>query len=78
MKKESSFNGPPRIDKFTRRISAAPIRFKATKNALIFSKSDMDLPFVTYNADLLATVAPQLEGPSNSHTKLFGNKPRAF
>ena len=38
-----------------------PVKFKAPHNALIFSKSDMDLPFVTYNADLLATVAPQLE-----------------
>ena len=38
-----------------------PVKFKAEQNALIFSKSDMDLPFVTYNADLLATVAPQLE-----------------
>jgi AraC-like DNA-binding protein len=38
-----------------------PVKFKAKQNALIFSKSDMDLPFVTYNADLLATVAPQLE-----------------
>ena len=38
-----------------------PVKFKAAQNALIFSKSDMDLPFVTYNADLLATVAPQLE-----------------
>jgi len=38
-----------------------PVKFKATQNALIFSTSDMDLPFVTYNADLLATVAPQLE-----------------
>ena len=38
-----------------------PIKFKATQNALLFNKSDMDLPFVTYNADLLATVAPQLE-----------------
>jgi AraC-like DNA-binding protein len=38
-----------------------PVEFKATQNALIFSKSDMDLPFVTYNADLLAAVAPQLE-----------------
>ena len=37
------------------------VKFKAPQNALIFSKSDMDLPFVTYNADLLATVAPQLE-----------------
>jgi AraC-like DNA-binding protein len=38
-----------------------PVRFKASQNALIFSKSDMELRFVTYNADLLATVAPQLE-----------------
>jgi AraC-like DNA-binding protein len=38
-----------------------PVKLKALQNALIFSKSDMDLPFVTYNADLLATVAPQLE-----------------
>jgi AraC-like DNA-binding protein len=37
------------------------VKFNATQNALIFSKSDIDLPFVTYNADLLATVAPQLE-----------------
>src|SRR4030081_394122 len=27
----------------------------------IFSKTDMELPFITHNADLLATVAPQLE-----------------
>ena len=38
-----------------------PVKFKATQNAMVFSKSDMELPFVTYNADLLATVAPQLE-----------------
>jgi AraC-like DNA-binding protein len=38
-----------------------PVKFNGRHNALIFSKSDMDLPFVTYNADLLATVAPQLE-----------------
>jgi AraC-like DNA-binding protein len=28
---------------------------------LVFSKADVDVPFVTYNADLLAMVAPQLE-----------------
>ena len=38
-----------------------PVKFKATQNALVFNKSEMDLPFVTYNADLLAAVAPQLE-----------------
>lgn len=38
-----------------------PVKFEADQNALVFSKADMELPFVTYNADLLATVAPQLE-----------------
>ena len=38
-----------------------PVKFKAAQNAIVFSKSDIELPFVTYNADLLATVAPQLE-----------------
>jgi len=38
-----------------------PVKFKSNQNALIFSKADMELPFVTYNSDLLATVAPQLE-----------------
>jgi AraC-like DNA-binding protein len=38
-----------------------PIKFEAAKNALVFSNADMDSAFVTYNADLLAAVAPQLE-----------------
>jgi len=38
-----------------------PVKFKADQNALVFSKADMELPFVTHNADLLASVAPQLE-----------------
>ena len=38
-----------------------PVKFKSNQNALIFSSPDMELPFVTYNADLLAAVAPQLE-----------------
>src|SRR5437016_14600554 len=38
-----------------------PVKFKSNQNALIFSKTDMELPFITYNPDLLATVAPQLE-----------------
>jgi len=38
-----------------------PVKFKASHNALVFSKADMELPFVTYNAELLAIVAPQLE-----------------
>jgi AraC-like DNA-binding protein len=38
-----------------------PVKFRTSRNALVFSRADMDLPFVTYNADLLAIVAPQLE-----------------
>jgi AraC-like DNA-binding protein len=38
-----------------------PVKFKASHNALVFSKADMELPFVTHNAELLAIVAPQLE-----------------
>jgi len=38
-----------------------PVKFKAAQNAIVFTKSDIELPFVTYNADLLAAVAPQLE-----------------
>ena len=44
------------------------VRFKAKQNALVFSKADMELPFVTHNADLLATVAPQLEAELRKQT----------
>ena len=39
----------------------SPVRFESNRNALVFSKADMELPFVTYNAEMLAIVAPQLE-----------------
>jgi len=38
-----------------------PIQFNAAKNVLVFHKADVDADFATYNADLLAAVAPQLE-----------------
>ncbi|MGC3991657.1 MAG: AraC family transcriptional regulator [Chthoniobacteraceae bacterium] len=38
-----------------------PVRFNADANAMVFKKSDLDRPFLTYNADLLAMIAPQLE-----------------
>jgi AraC-like DNA-binding protein len=38
-----------------------PIKFQTTKNVLVFNRTEMDTPFLTYNADLLAAVAPQLE-----------------
>lgn len=37
------------------------VRFKASRNALVFRRADLDLPFVTRNADLLAMLGPQLD-----------------
>jgi AraC-like DNA-binding protein len=38
-----------------------PARFGARYNAIVFARADLDRPFLTHNADLLAAVAPQLE-----------------
>jgi len=38
-----------------------PVKFRASENALVFSKADVERPFLTHNADLFAMVAPQLE-----------------
>jgi AraC-like DNA-binding protein len=38
-----------------------PVKFNAGRNALVFSRADAGVPFLTYNPDLLAAIAPQLE-----------------
>lgn len=38
-----------------------PAKFDARLNTIVFAKADLDRPFLTHNADLFATVAPQLE-----------------
>ncbi|MCI0392340.1 MAG: AraC family transcriptional regulator [Acidobacteria bacterium] len=43
-----------------------PVKFKAHHNALIFSRADIERPFLTHNAELLAMVAPQLEAELTS------------
>jgi AraC-like DNA-binding protein len=37
------------------------VRFKARRNTIVFRSSDLELPFATYNAELLATLCPQLD-----------------
>jgi len=37
------------------------VRFKARRNAILFRAADLDRPFVTYNAELLAMLSPQLD-----------------
>jgi AraC-like DNA-binding protein len=46
------------------------VKFKANQNALVSSKADVELPFVLYNSDLLAIVAPQLEVESTQQPAL--------
>jgi AraC-like DNA-binding protein len=38
-----------------------PAAFDSRQNAIVFARHDLDRPFLTYNPDLFATVAPQLE-----------------
>jgi len=45
---------------------ACPVVFDAGHNAIVFNTVDLDRPFLTHNADLLAVVAPQLEAELQS------------
>jgi AraC-like DNA-binding protein len=38
-----------------------PAKFEARQNTIVFGKADLDRRFLTHNADLWATIAPQLE-----------------
>ena len=41
-------------------------KFKASRNALVFRESDLERPFVTHNAELLAMLGPQLDTELNA------------
>jgi AraC-like DNA-binding protein len=38
-----------------------PVRFGVRRNLLVFRSADLDLPFATYNAELLEMLGPQLD-----------------
>jgi AraC-like DNA-binding protein len=38
-----------------------PVSFKSDRNALVFRSSDLDLPFVTHNEELVAIIGTQLD-----------------
>jgi AraC-like DNA-binding protein len=46
-----------------------PVKFKAKRDAIIFRSSDLDLPFVGYNAELLEMLTPQLDQQLAPHKK---------
>src|SRR6266567_2011050 len=58
--KRVEFQRAPRHREIYEAYFRCPIKFNSDQNALVFSKTDMELPFVTHNADLLAVVEPQL------------------
>ena len=43
------------------RYFGCPIKFRAARNAIVFRRSDLDLPFITYNADLVEMLSPQID-----------------
>ena len=43
------------------RYFGCTIKFKAPRNAMVFRKSDLDLPFATYNAELVTMLSPQID-----------------
>ena len=48
---------------------ACPVKFKAKRDAIVFRSSDLDLPFVSYNAELLEMLTPQLDQQLARHKK---------
>lgn len=59
--KRIEFQRPEKHRKMHEAHFKCPVKFGARQNVLVFSKADVDRPFLTHNADLLAMVAPQLE-----------------
>ena len=43
------------------RYFGCEIKFRAPRNAIVFRRSDLELPFLTYNAELVAMLGPQLD-----------------
>jgi hypothetical protein len=79
--KRVEFQRPESYRKLYERHFQCPVKFDARHNMPVFSKADLDKPFLTYHAELLALVAPQLEAeltPDNSHKKQSRNRSKEF
>ncbi len=44
-----------------KRHFGCPVKLDARQNTIVFARADLDRPFLTHNADLFATLAPQLD-----------------
>ena len=59
--KRVEFQRPEAFREVYEKHFECPVKFKSARNILVFSKADIDVPFLTSNAELLAAIAPQLE-----------------
>jgi AraC-like DNA-binding protein len=59
--KRIEFKRPEALRPMYEQHFACAVKFDSRTNVLVFDKADLERPFVTHNADLLAIVAPQLE-----------------
>ena len=78
--KRVEFERPPAHREMYEAYFHCPVKFNANQNALIFGKADMELPFVTHNAELLAMIAPQLDAELTEQLghKTFGEQAKGI
>jgi len=65
--KRLEFQRPESHRKMYESYFQCPVKFGARHNVLVFTRADVDQPFLTHNAELLALVAPQLEAELSRH-----------
>jgi len=65
--KRLEFQRPESHRKMYESYFQCPVKFCARHNVLVFTRADVDQPFLTHNAELLALVAPQLEAELSRH-----------
>jgi AraC-like DNA-binding protein len=59
--KRLELRGAPRDREVYEAHFGCPAKFGAAHNLIVVARADLDRPFLTHNADLFASVAPQLE-----------------
>lgn len=52
---------PPENGEMRERYFGCAVKFRAARNAMVFRRSDLDLPFITYNAELVEMLGPQID-----------------
>jgi AraC-like DNA-binding protein len=77
--KRLALRGPARDRRAYESHFGCPAAFGGEQNLMVFARADLDRPFLTHNADLFASVAPQLEAELKQAlaTKAIGEQVKA-